>query len=358
MISIDGRKIGAGQPPYVIAEMSGNHNGDIERALMLMDVAKGAGVDAIKLQTYTADIMTLKCDKPEFKIEGGLWDGHTLHDLYEWAHTPWDWHETLFAKGRELGVTVFSSPFDVTSLALLETLNCPAYKIASFEVVDLDLIEHVAATGKPLIISTGMANLQEIEEALEVVQRTGNDQVALLHCVSGYPTDPAESNLATIADMAVRFGKVTGLSDHTMGVTVPAAGIALGASIVEKHFTLARADGGPDAAFSLEPNELKDLVKTCRTSWAAIGSVGYERKPAEESNAIFRRSLYVVADVQEGEMFTSENVRSIRPGYGLKPKHLKSIMGKVAAQDVERGSALCWDMVQDGRLALDVDEVR
>jgi N-acetylneuraminate synthase len=328
--------------------MSGNHNGDIKRALALMDAAKVAGADAVKLQTYTADTITIDHDGPEFRIEGGLWHGRRLYELYQEAHTPWEWHEALFAKGRELGMTVFSTPFDHTAVDFLESLGAPAYKIASFEAIDLPLIEKAASTGKPLIISTGMANREEIGEAVAAAAAVGNRQVILLHCVSAYPARPEETNLLTIRDMAERFGTAVGLSDHTPGTDVAVAAVAVGACVIEKHFTLRRADGGPDAAFSLEPDELKALCDGCRTAWAAIGKVSYERTEDEKGSLIFRRSLYVVRDMAAGEEFTAETIRSIRPGYGLAPKYLRNVLGRRATRAIARGTALDWTMVVGG----------
>ncbi len=343
--AIAGRAIGPDQPPYVIAEMSGNHNGDIERAFALIRAAKDAGADAVKLQTYTADTITIDHDGPGFVIEGGLWHGRRLYELYQEAHTPWEWHEALFAKGRELGITVFSTPFDPTAVDLLECLDAPAYKIASFELVDLPLVRRVAATSKPLIMSTGMAHLGEIHQAVEVARDAGCRDLVLLHCVSGYPTPADQANLRTIPHLAEAFGTAVGLSDHTHGIAVAVTSIGLGTCVVEKHFTLRRADGGPDAAFSLEPEELAALVDGCRTAWSALGRINYTRAEAERGSVQFRRSLYVVADIAAGEPFTPSNVRSIRPGFGLAPRHLPQILGRRSARSLRRGTPLDWRML-------------
>ena len=345
-VIVQGRTIGPGHPPYIVAEMSGNHNGDFDRAVRLLEAAKKAGADAVKLQTYTADTLTIDHDGPGFRVEGGLWDGKTLYELYEQAHTPWEWHKKLFEKGRELGLAVFSSPFDETAVDFLAELDAPAYKIASFEVVDLPLIRSAASKGKPLIISTGMANLAEIEEAVHAAHEAGCDEIVLLHCVSGYPTLAHDANLATIPDLARRFGCPVGLSDHTLGVAVSVAATALGAAMIEKHYTLKRSDGGPDAAFSLEPDELKMLCEGCRTATSALGTMGYERKGSEQGSAIYRRSLYAVADVAKGGAFTKRNVRSIRPGHGLPPKHLPEVLGQRATREVSRGTPMEWSFVE------------
>jgi len=347
MLSINGHSIGPGHPPYIIAEMSGNHNGDLGRAFEIMVAAKEAGADAIKLQTYTADTITIDHDGPGFKIKGGPWDGRTLYDLYEEAHTPWDWHEKLFEKGRELGIAVFSSPFDATAIDFLEGLNCPAYKIASFEIVDLPLIARVAATGKPLILSTGMADKEEIAEAVNTARDAGCGELALLHCVSAYPATPQEANLHTIGDLAESFGAVVGLSDHTPGVAVSVAAIALGACIIEKHLTLDRSDGGPDAGFSLEPDELSGLVKGCRAGFDALGEVSYARTNGEEGNANFRRSLYVVRDIAAGEILSGDSVKSIRPGQGMAPKHYEAVLGRRAKHAIRRGTPLNWSDIEE-----------
>lgn len=348
-VIIDGRKIGPAHPPYVIAEMSGNHNGDIERAFRLIDAAAEAGADAVKLQTYTADTITIDHDGPGFRLEGGLWDGRTLHDLYREAHTPWDWHGPLFEHAKRRGISIFSSPFDGTAIDLLESLGAPAYKIASFELIDLPLIRRAARTGKPLIISTGLATLGEIEEGVAAARGAGATQILLLHCTSAYPTPPEEANLRTMAHMARGFDVPVGLSDHTMGVAVPVAAVALGAVAIEKHFTLARADGGPDAAFSLEASELKDMVAACRAAWAALGQVDYGVSPGEGTGRLVRRSLYVVADVAAGATLTETNVRSIRPGFGMLPKHLPDVLGRPATRALKRGEPLDWSMIGAAR---------
>lgn len=344
-IKIEGRDIGAAHAPYVIAEMSANHNGDLDAALRIIDEAKRAGADAIKIQTYRPDTITIESDRPDFKINDGLWAGRTLYDLYEWAHTPWAWHARLFEHARQIGLTIFSSPFDNTAIDLLEDLNAPAYKIASFEAVDLPLIKYAASTGKPLIISTGMADADEIQDAIEAAREGGCRQLAILHCVSGYPAPAADYNLRTIPDMIERFGLVTGLSDHTLDNTTAIASVALGASIIEKHFTLDRSGGGPDDSFSLEPAELAMLCQGARTAWSSLGQVDYGRKSSELGNVKFRRSLYFVADLKAGDQITADSVRSIRPGYGLTPKHLDAVLGKRVAQDVQRGTAVSWELL-------------
>jgi pseudaminic acid synthase len=345
-ITIAGRRIGTDHPPYVIAELSGNHNGDLNRALRMMEVAAATGADAIKLQTYTADTLTIDCERPDFLIKGGLWDGYTLYKLYEEAHTPFEWHEALFAKGRELGITVFSTPFDETAVDLLVSLDAPAFKIASFEVIDLQLIAYAARHGKPLIISTGMANLGEIQDAVTCAREQGAQEIALLHCISAYPAPIEEANVRTVPHLGAAFDVVSGLSDHTPGSAASVASVVLGGSIIEKHFTLARADGGPDAAFSLEPQEFKELVADSKAAWAALGKVEYDVLGSERGNIVFRRSLYAVKAVREGEVLTKNNVRSIRPGYGLSPKHLPNVLGRFASRDIDPGEALAWDMIR------------
>lgn len=333
-INIAGRRIADDASPYIIAELSANHNGRLETALSIIDEAKKAGADAIKLQTYRPDTITLNSDADDFKIKGGLWDGRTLYELYEEAHMPWEWHKPLFDHAREVGITIFSSPFDTTAVDLLEDLDAPAYKIASFEAVDLPLIKYVAATGKPMIISTGMANEEEIQEAVDAAREGGCTQLAILHCVSGYPAPAEDYNLRTLLDMRLRFGLVTGLSDHTLDNTTAIASIAMGASIIEKHFTLDRNNGGPDDSFSLEPSELKALCKGAITAWQAMGKVDYGRKSSEQNNAQFRRSLYFVKDMKAGDIITEDSIRSVRPGYGLQPKLAPIMIGRRVTQDV------------------------
>lgn len=335
-INIDGRDVGFGCTPYVIAEMSANHNGDCETALRIIQEAKAAGADAVKIQTYRPDTITLPSSLPDFQITDGLWAGRTLYDLYEWAHTPWDWHKLLFDHARKVGITIFSSPFDNTAVDLLEDLNAPAYKIASFEAVDLPLIKYVAGTGKPMIISTGMADAQEIQEAIDAARDSGCEELAILHCVSGYPAPAEDYNLRTIPDMIARFGLVTGLSDHTLDNTTAIAGIAMGASIIEKHFTLDRSGGGPDDSFSLEPSGMAALCRDSRTAWAALGAVDYGRKSSELGNIKFRRSLYFIKDLAAGEVITADAVRSVRPGFGLAPKMLEQVLGRCTAHAVSR----------------------
>jgi len=345
--AIAGRAIGPGHPPYVIAEISANHNGRLDAAMALVEAAREAGADAVKLQTYRPDTITLDSDAEAFRIRGGLWDGRTLYELYEEAHTPWEWHKPLFEHARKLGITLFSSPFDATAVDLLEDLNAPAYKIASFEAVDLPLIRYVAATRKPMIISTGMADAAEIAEAVEAARAGGCTQLALLQCVSGYPAPAADYNLRTIPDMIERFGVVTGLSDHTLDNATAIASVALGASIIEKHFTLDRSGGGPDDSFSLEPAELRALVRGARTAWEALGSVDYGRKSSEQGNAQFRRSLYFVKDLKAGEVIKEDAVRSVRPGYGLAPKHLKEVIGRTVRSDVKRNTPVKRELIGD-----------
>lgn len=342
-IHIDGRRVASDAPPFVIAEMSANHNGSIDTALRIIEAAKQAGADAVKMQTYRPDTITLDCDSEEFRIRGGLWDGRSLYELYQEAHTPWEWHAPLFEHARRLGITIFSSPFDTTAVDLLEELDAPAYKIASFEAVDLPLIKYVAATGKPMIISTGMADAQEIQEAIDAARAGGCKQLAILHCVSGYPAPASDYNLRTVTDMAERFGLVTGLSDHTLDNTTAIASVALGAAIIEKHFTLDRSGGGPDDSFSLEPGELAALCQGARTAWEAIGRVDYGRKSSEQGNAQFRRSLYFVRDLKAGEVVTADAVRSVRPGYGLPPKMLPWVLGRRLRTDVVRFTPVATD---------------
>ena len=344
-VEIAGRRIGRDFEPYVICELSGNHNGSLERAVELLKAAADTGADAIKIQSYTPDTITIDHDGPGFRIAGGLWDGRTLYDLYGEAQTPFEWHEHLFRTARELGVTLFSSPFDHSAVDLLEHFGAPAYKIASFEIVDLPLVAYVASKRKPLIISTGMANLREIEEAVTTARDHGCEELVLLHCISSYPAPDEQSNVRTVPDLADRFGVVTGLSDHTFGSAVAVASIALGGCVVEKHFTMRRADGGPDSAFSLEPGEFRTLVEDCKRAWTALGKPTYDLQGCEQGSMVFRRSLYVVSDVDEGAELTRENVRSIRPGHGLPPKHMPEVLGRHASRDLKRGEPLGWDLV-------------
>lgn len=345
-IEIAGRSIGVEYPPYVIAEISANHNGRLDTALRIVEAARLAGADAVKLQTYKPDTITLDCDDEEFQIHGGLWDGRTLYELYEEAHMPWDWHKPLFDRARELDITIFSSPFDSTAIDLLEDLNAPAYKIASFEAVDLPLIRYAASTGKPMIISTGMADADEIAEAIQAAHEGGCEELAVLHCVSGYPAPAADYNLRTISDMHARYGLVTGLSDHTLDNTTAITSVAMGASIIEKHFTLDRNGGGPDDSFSLEPMELAELCRDIKTAWLALGQVDYGLKSSEQGNTKFRRSLYFVKDMKAGDLVTQDCVRSIRPGFGLSPKNLEKVLGCCLRSDVRRGTPVNWMLIE------------
>lgn len=344
-IQINGRLISAEFPPYVIAEVSANHNGDLSKAISIVEAAAAAGVDAVKLQTLRPDFITINHDGPGFIVEGGLWHGRKLYDLYVEAQTPWEWHESLFRRAKELGVTMFSSPFDLAAVDFLAKLNSPAYKIASFEVPDLPLIERAARNGRPLIISTGMAGLADVDAAVHAAQRGGAQGLALLHCVSSYPAQPEDANLRTIPHLADAFDVPVGLSDHTLGVAVAVAAVSLGACIIEKHFTLSRSDGGLDSAFSLEPDEMKELVQECRTAWSALGRINYDIEKGEHASTVFRRSLYVIEDIRVGEPFTDTNVRSIRPGYGLAPKFWSDVLGRRARSDLKRGTPLDWSML-------------
>ena len=347
VVKIAGRPIGLDQPPFVIAEMSGNHNQSLDRALELVDAAAGAGAHALKLQTYTADTMTLDIDAREFHIEdpGSLWKGTSLYRLYQQAHTPWDWHEPLFRRAQELGIIAFSTPFDASAVDFLEGLGAPCYKIASFENTDLPLIRKVAATGKPLIISAGMATAAELDESVRTARAAGARDLVLLKCTSSYPASPQNSNIRTIPHLRELFGCEVGLSDHTMGVGAAVAATALGATVIEKHFTLRRADGGVDAAFSLEPAELAQLVIETGRAWQSLGHVSYGATDAERSSIQFRRSLYVVSDLAAGDVLTARNVRAIRPGYGLAPKHLEDVLGRRVRCAVARGTALSWSLL-------------
>lgn len=347
-LTILGRRVGAGAPVYIVAEMSANHNQSLDQAIRIVHAAKGAGADAIKLQTYTADTITLRSDKEYFRVSGGtLWDGRTLHDLYQEAFMPWEWQPKLKQVADSLGLHLFSSAFDASAVDFLEQMDVPAHKVASFELVDLDLIRKMARTGKPLIMSTGMATESEIAEAVETARKAGATQIALLKCTSAYPAPAEEANLLTIPELTRRFDYPAGLSDHTMDVAVPVAAVALGACIIEKHFSLSRADGGPDSAFSLEPQEFRAMVDAVRTTKKALGSVQFAPGPHEVNSLRFRRSLFVVENVRKGDMFTAQNVRSIRPADGLHPRHLDEVLGKRAACDIERGTPLQWSLTRD-----------
>ena len=345
-ITINGRKIGNDFSPYIIAEMSANHNGDISNACKIIDMAKSSGADCIKMQTYTPNTLTIDCNLPDFRLTDGLWAGQSLYQLYNSAFTPWEWHKPLFDYAQKLDITIFSSPFDNTAVDLLEDLNTPAYKIASFEAVDLSLIKYVAQTGKPMIISTGMADAEEIQEAIEAAREGGCKELAILHCVSGYPAPAGDYNLKTLFDMQKKFGLVTGLSDHTIDNTTAIASIALGASIIEKHITLDRNGGGPDDSFSLEEEELSDLCAGAKTAWETLGKVDYGVKSSEQENIKFRRSIYFVRDLSAGDVITSADIKSIRPGYGLLPKYMERLIGSRVLVDIKRGTATSLDIVE------------
>jgi pseudaminic acid synthase len=347
VFEIEGRKIGINYSPYIIAEMSANHNGDINNAFKIIDMAKIAGASAVKLQTYHPDTITMDINTPEFIIQGGLWSGKSLYELYKSAFMPWEWHEFLFNYAKKNGITIFSSPFDNTAVDFLEDLNSPAYKIASFEAVDLPLIKYVAQTKKPMIISTGMANQEEIGEAIEIAREGGCKDLAVLHCVSGYPAPSNNYNLRTIVDMQQKFGLVTGLSDHTIDNVTAFTSIALGASIIEKHVTLDRNGGGPDDSFSLEERDLRELCLGSKTAWESLGRIDYGLKSSEQGNIKLRRSLYFVKNVKKGDLITKEHIRSIRPGFGLKPKLDQEIIGKIAKTDIKAGTATNWDLIKD-----------
>lgn len=342
---IGSRQIGRNQPVYIIAELSGNHNQDFDQAVRLIDAAKEAGADAVKLQTYMPDTITIDCDNSYFEIKDTIWQGRRLYDLYGEAYTPWEWQPKLKEYANELGIGLFSTPFDETAVLFLENMNVPAYKIASFELVDLPLIRKVAQTGKPIIMSTGMATLSEIDDAVRTIRETGNSRIALLKCTSVYPAPYEEMNLKTIPHISQTFNVPAGLSDHSPGIAVPIAAVSLGASIVEKHLTLSRSTPGPDVVFSLEPHEFKAMVDSIRIVEKAYGTISYEVSHRENASRIFRRSLFVVKSVRAGEMFTRENVRSIRPGYGLHPRYLDEVYGRKAARDIERGTPLSWVLI-------------
>ena len=346
--NIAGRKIGITMEPFIIAEMSGNHNQSLNRALQIVEAAAKAGVHAIKLQTYTADTMTINKDDGEFFISDpqSLWYGKTLYELYQEAHTPWEWHRSIFDRCKELGLIYFSTPFDETAVDFLEGLNVPCYKIASFENTDVNLLRKVAKTGKPMIVSTGMANLSDLELVVKTIREAGCKDFVLLKCTSSYPASPKDSNILTIPHLREMFNCQVGLSDHTLGIGVAVASVALGAVVIEKHFTLSRVDGGVDAAFSLEPDEMKSLVGETKRAWESLGEVNYIVRGDEQKSLMHRRSLYVVKDMKVGEIFTKENLRSIRPGYGISPKYFDALLGKNINQDVKKGTAMQLEMIE------------
>jgi pseudaminic acid synthase len=346
--SIGKYRINSESPVFIIAELSANHNGSLDNALATIKAAKRAGADAIKLQTYTADTITIDSKNDDFKLkQGTIWDGKYLYDLYKEAYTPWEWHEKLFKAAEDEGLICFSSPFDKTAVDFLEGLNAPAYKIASFEITDIPLIEYAASKGKPVIISTGIAEIEDIKLAVDACRREGNEQIALLKCTSSYPAPIEEANMLMVRDLSQRFGVISGLSDHTMGISVPVVAASVGAKIIEKHFILDRSIGGPDASFSLNEAEFTSMVKAVREAEKALGEINYSLTEKQKKGREFSRSLYIVKDIKSGEKFTEENVRSIRPGFGLHPKFLNEVLGKTAAKDLKKGTALKLDLVKD-----------
>jgi N-acetylneuraminate synthase len=348
-IFLQNRGIGAGHPPFIVAEMSGNHNRSLDRAMEIVEEAAKAGAHALKLQTYTADTMTLDLDKGEFFIsdESSLWKGTSLYTLYQEAHTPWEWHRPIFDRAKELGLICFSTPFDESAVDFLESLSCPAYKIASFENTDIPLIRRVAATGKPMIISTGMATLAELDETVVAAREAGCIDLVLLKCTSTYPASPENTNILTIPRMRELFGVQVGLSDHTMGIGVAVAAVALGATIIEKHFTLRRADGGVDSAFSLEPDEMRSLVVETERAWKALGRISFRPTDAEKPSMKFRRSLYIAKDMKAGEVLTRDNLRMVMPGHGLPPKHFDAVLGKTVKKNISKGTPVRWEILDD-----------
>ena len=347
IVEIEGRKIGKDNAPFIVAEMSGNHNGSLANALKIIKTAKECGADAVKIQTYTPDTITIDCDNPEFIIKDGIWKGRKLYELYQEAHTPWEWHEELFRYAKKIGITLFSTPFDKSSVAFLEKLNNPIYKIASPELIDLDLIKEVAKTGKPIIFSTGMGTLEEIKEAIETVRNIGSNKLIVLHCTAAYPAPVEESNLSTIQEIEKKFEVISGLSDHTKGTEVSKLAVAMGASVIEKHFILDKSKGGVDSEFSINPDELKMLVIQTKLVSSCIGKPAFKPTKSEATVLKNRRSLYIVKDIKQGELITSENVRSIRPGNGALPKYIKNIIGKKSSRNLSFGEPFDFNMIVD-----------
>ena len=348
MFAINDRVIDSISSPYIIAELSANHNGSLDRAKLSIKIAKECGADAVKIQTYNADTMTIDCDKSDFIVKDGLWGGYKLYNLYKEAHTPFEWHGELYRYAKEIGITLFSTPFDETAVDLLESLHTPAYKIASFELIDLPLISYVAKKGKPMLMSTGMATEKEISEALETARSGGCNSLLLFHCISSYPAPIEQANLRQILNLKKTFGVSIGLSDHTIGNTTAIASIALGACAVEKHFTISRQEKGPDSHFSVEPSELKELVKDTKNAWEALGNGGFNRPEAELGSKIFKRSIYFISDIKSGEKIKETDIKRIRPGFGLPPKYFDKLIGKTLIKDVKRGDSVNWDMIAGG----------